>query len=116
VIYDFYLKCVSDGLLTIGESVIVILLIYSYFHLYTILKMLDEIKTTSIGQYLIYQWDMFIYRISYKSHNRIIKRNPGLAYLFKLHIDEELKRNKISKHLKKNVEKFYTEEVIGKKG
>lgn len=54
-------------------------------------------------------WDFKVYCWSYNSLNRMMKRNPGMAYLFELNIREYRKHNPISKELEKATEEFFNE-------
>lgn len=56
---------------------------------------------------LIEWWDDRVYWWSWKSVNRMCHRNPGMAYLIRLHIDEFLDRENISDSLKHATEVFY---------
>lgn len=53
------------------------------------------------------KYDHLIYRLSYKSLNRLCKSDGGFAYLFYLYLGDWLKENPISSDLKYSTESFF---------
>ncbi len=60
-------------------------------------------------KYLVRKWDNLVYKMAVPSFNRIIRDNPGICYLFILHMESALERNPISPELKLATEKFFEE-------
>ncbi len=67
-----------------------------------LLAMLASWKAT-----IIRKWDWWIYRRAYPSLRRMIADNPGLGYLFELHIRKWNAEQDISPELKRSTEQFH---------
>ena len=59
--------------------------------------------------YWIRKWDNWVYEMAYPSFNRIMRRSPGICYLFSLHLKSWLQQNPISPELKQATEEFFEE-------
>ena len=55
---------------------------------------------------LVIWWDHFVYRLAFRSLTRMLKRNPGLAYLFELNLKRYREANPISEETKKQTHLF----------
>lgn len=51
-------------------------------------------------------WDQLVYRLAFKSMTRMLKRNPGLAYLFELNLRRHREENPIPERLMRSTETF----------
>ena len=59
-------------------------------------------------QKLIEKFDWIVYRLAYKSINRMCTRSDGAyAYLFKLSIEEWLEHHPLSERVKDSAETFH---------
>jgi len=61
----------------------------------------------TLKERLLEKYDRFIYRLAHKSIRRLYERDPGLAYLFKLWLNDWLKQNSVSKQTEVATEFFY---------
>ncbi len=58
-------------------------------------------------EYLVSKWDYLVYKIAHQSLNRIVKSNPGIAYLVILHMESWLIQHPITPELERATEEFF---------
>jgi hypothetical protein len=58
-------------------------------------------------QRLIDWWDRKVYWFAYRSLNRMCSRDPGMALLFKLHLEGWLEKRPPSESLRSATQAFY---------
>ena len=61
----------------------------------------------NLKERLLDKWDSLIYKLSWRSLNKMMKREVGRAYLFKLQMDSWLEENPVPKQLKEATEIFH---------
>jgi len=75
------------------------------------MKSNDDQSTAPVQRLVIWSafvawWDRLVYRLAFPSLQRMCKRNPGIAYLFELHLRRHRERNPISDGLMRSTETF----------
>lgn len=69
----------------------------------------------NLKERIVEWWDWKIYWLAYATFNRMVKRNAGFAYLFKLNVDMWLKENPLPPELVDSTESFFLEYVSKRK-
>ena len=59
--------------------------------------------------WLLVSWDFAVYSILWRSLNRMFIRNPGMAYLFELHLRDYRLNNPLPKKLERQTEQYFQE-------
>jgi hypothetical protein len=57
-------------------------------------------------QKIVIWWDQLVYWFAFRSMTRMLKRNPGLAYLFELNLRRYREENPIPERLMRSTETF----------
>ncbi len=57
--------------------------------------------------WIVRKWDMLVYRVTYRSLNRMLKNDPGKAYLMELHLRSWREDHPLPDRLKKATEIFF---------
>ena len=58
-------------------------------------------------RWLIHRYDMLVYRLAYPSIRRICERNPGLAIMLQMWVDDWVSSQKIPDSVRESAESFY---------
>ena len=56
---------------------------------------------------LLAKWDAMVYRLAFKSMQRQLINNPGLAYLFEMSLRAYREAHPLSQDLQRKTEKFF---------
>lgn len=58
-------------------------------------------------RWLIHRYDMLVYRLAYPSIRRICERNPGLAVMFQLWVNDWVELHRVSDRVRQSAREFY---------